>query len=79
MPSPRGIFVGQSAESLATIRAQAIERLTTGDRVSLAGAGRSSSRTFSMTPEDILREVAFAEGKLNGTRIRRTYSDSRTQ
>lgn len=68
MASPSGIYVGETAASLATIIAAAQARIVNGDRTSLTGAGKGSSRNFSMSAEQMLKEAQYALALLNGTR-----------
>lgn len=76
MPSPRGIFVGLTAVQLQAKIDSALDRIENGDRTSLSGGGKSASRNWPMSPEDVLFEARYALNKLNGTLpARRTYYD----
>lgn len=80
MAAPKGIFVGDSMEELQAELVLAKERARSGDRTALSGAGKSSSRSFSLSAEDYLREVRYALGLLQGTGLaRRTVFDARTR
>ncbi len=67
MPSPSGIFAGLSLVELQELRADLILRITQGDRTSLSGAAKSSSKNWAMDPQDALVEVNYSIGILTGT------------
>lgn len=74
--SPKRIFRGQTAAQLAVIIASALDRIANGDRTSLSGGGKSGSRNWPMSPEDVLFEANAELAILNGTAIpSRTYFD----
>lgn len=63
MGSPAYIYKGLSVAELMELRAQALARMSGGDITSLAGAQKSSSREFKMSPQDMLAEVNYALGQ----------------
>lgn len=67
MPGPTGIFVGETQATLDEIRVDALAQITSGRRTSISGGGKSGSKEYSMSAQDILREVVYAEQQ-NGTR-----------
>lgn len=80
MPSPAGIFIGLSLDELQAEKEIALDRIRYGDRTGMGGAGKSSSRSFSLDARSHLREVNFALLKLTGTaRPSRTYFDASGQ
>lgn len=60
MPSPSGIFVGMTSADILVIRTAALARITDGDFTQLSGAQKSSSKTYEMKPQDVLRECNYA-------------------
>jgi hypothetical protein len=68
MPSPRGVYVGLSSTELATIRETALSRISSGDRTSLSGGGKSGTKNWRTDPADDLREVKWALDRMNGVR-----------
>lgn len=68
--SPTGIFVGLTQTELTTLRTDALSQISSGRRTSLSGGGKSGSKEWSMSAQDILREVVYAEQQ-NGTRAPR--------
>lgn len=80
MPGPSGIFVGLTLEELEAQKAIALNRIAYGDRVAMAGAGKSSTKNFSMSAQQHLLEVNYAIGKLSGTNPpRSTHFDASKQ
>lgn len=65
--SPTGIFTGLTQTELDTLRTDALSQISSGRRTSLSGGGKSGSKEWSMSAQDILREVVYAEQQ-NGTR-----------
>lgn len=68
--SPTGIFVSLSQTELDALRVDALAQIQSGRRTSLSGGGKSGSKEWSMSAQDILREVVYAEQQ-NGTRAPR--------
>lgn len=68
--SPTGIFIYFSAAERAALRLSAIERLTSGERTSLSGGGKSGSKAWQMSPQDVLAELLYA-AQINGEVPRR--------
>jgi hypothetical protein len=80
MPSPKGIYIGESAADLLEIIASAKDRIQNGDRTSLSGGQKSGSKNFSMDAETQLFEARYAYRILTGTLPpTRTYFDVRNQ
>lgn len=77
--SPNGIFVGLSLDELQAELAIARERVRFGDRVALSGAGKSSSRNFSLSAQAHAQEAQYAIAQLTGTAVSRTYFDARNR
>ncbi len=67
MPGPAGIFVSLSQAELDQLRADALSQISSGRRTSISGGGKSGSKEWSMSAEQILKEVIYAEQQ-NGTR-----------
>lgn len=62
--SPQGIYLGLSIDELNTIMAEARARITNGDRIGLSGAAKSSTKNFSMSAADQIREAQYALNQL---------------
>lgn len=76
----RGIFDGLPQATLDAKRVIALARIDSGDFKSLAGAGKSSSREWPLSPDQILLEIQHAEQVASGIpRANRIYTDLRTQ
>jgi len=67
MPSPSGIFLGLDQTELDEIRANALLQISSGRRTSLSGGQKSGSKEWSISAEQMLLEVIYAEQQ-NGTR-----------
>ena len=65
MPSPLGIFINLTAAERLALRTSAIERMTSGERTSLSGGGKSGSKAWQMSPQDTLFELDYA-AMING-------------
>lgn len=68
MPSPQRLFRGMTLAELQALRATAILRITNGDFTNLSGAGKSSTRKWEMSPQEILDEVNYEIEVITGTR-----------
>lgn len=77
MPSPSGIFTSLSASELTELKANAIAAITGGRRTSISGGAKSGSKEWQMTPQEILREVKYAQQQLGilPARVTKTYGD----
>lgn len=64
--SPTGIFISLTQAQRDTIKAAAIERLTSGERTSLSGGGKSGSRQWQMSPQETLFEIDYANLIVSG-------------
>lgn len=63
--SPTGIFNYFTAAERAALRQSAIDRLTSGERTSLSGGGKSGSKAWQMSPQEVLFELAYS-AMING-------------
>jgi hypothetical protein len=78
MASPRGIFRNLNAVQLQAKIDAALLRIENGDRTSVSGGGKSGSKNYPMSPDEILFEAQYSLDKLNGTsKPSRTYFDVR--
>ncbi|MFA7301985.1 MAG: hypothetical protein WC069_06765 [Candidatus Shapirobacteria bacterium] len=77
--SPIGIFNDLSLTELAALKASAISRITSGETISLSGAGKSKGKQWSMKADEVLREVNFSIAQLAGGAIRKTHFDASGQ
>lgn len=77
MPSPTGIFTGLSQSELDDLRSSALDGITSGRRTSLSGGGKSGSKEWQMTPQEVLREVVYAKQQSGARagRVSRVYQD----
>lgn len=75
--SPQGIFIGLTLEELQAERLIALDRARYGDRTALSGAAKSSSRNFSLSAAEALREINFAISQLTGGSPARFQFDAR--
>lgn len=74
--SPRRIFRNLTAVQLQTLIDNALDRIANGDRTSVSGGGKSGSKNWAMSPEDILFEANAELAIINGTaKPSRTYFD----
>lgn len=77
---PKGIFKGLTQVELSALRVTALDRIANGDFVSLSGGMKSSTREWSMTPQEMLEEINYSESILAGVpRATRVYVDLRSQ
>jgi hypothetical protein len=71
MPSPSGIFIGQSLATLQAIQAAIVSQITTGVYTSTNGAGKGGSKVYPVQnfqeATAALKEVNYALQKLQGT------------
>lgn len=61
MPSRTGIFIGLTQVELAALRVSALARISSGDRTSISGGGKSGTKAYSMSAADVLSEIVIAE------------------
>ncbi len=66
MPSPTGIFINLTQAQRDALQTAAIDRITSGERTSLSGGGKSGSRQWQMSPQDTLFEINYANMIVNG-------------
>lgn len=69
MASPAGIFRSLTTTQLAALETSALERITNGERTSMSGVGKSGSKQWQMSPEQVLIEVAFARNPQANRRV----------
>lgn len=68
--SPLGLYINFTAAERAALRASAIDRMTNGERTSLSGGGKSGSKAWQMTPEEVIFELNYAASILGETPAR---------
>lgn len=61
-----GIFINFTQAQRDAIRTSALERITSGERTSLSGGGKSGSRQWQMSPQDTLFELDYADQIASG-------------
>ena len=59
--SPSGIFVGMLQIDLDALRAEALSAIATGQWTSVTGGQKTGSLQYQMTPQDVLKEIIYAE------------------
>lgn len=64
--SPQGIFISNTQAERDAYRAAALLRLVNGERTSLSGGGKSGSRNWPTSPQDILFELDYADRIASG-------------
>jgi len=74
--SPSGVFLGLDSDTLAELKATALERIQLGDLTALSGGGKSNSTQYSMTAKEMLIEVNYAINGGDG-RVSRVVYDVR--
>lgn len=75
--SPQGIYIGLSIDELNAIMVSARARILNGDRIGLSGAAKSSTKNYSMSASDMLREAQYALNQITGQGLpMRTYFDA---
>ena len=78
--APSWILKGLSQIELDALRVAALARITGGDRTALSGANKSSSKQWAMLPQDLLKEIVYAEEMLSGVpRKTRVHADLRSR
>ncbi len=58
--SPQGLFIYLTVAERAALRTSALARMTSGERTSLSGGGKSGSKAWQMSPQEVLAELLYA-------------------
>jgi len=68
-------FVGLSQSEFNDLRSSALSQSTSGRRTALSGGQKSGSKEWTMSADEILREVIYAEQQsgARAPRITKTY------
>lgn len=64
--SPQGLFISMTQAERDALRVATLARITSGERTSLSGGGKSGSKAWPMTPQDTLFELNYADQIASG-------------